>query len=47
MKFGSRMDVFVPASATLLVKPGEKVLGALTVLARLQTTAPEGRPVTQ
>ena len=35
MKFGSRMDVFVPASATLLVKPGQKVRGAVTVLARL------------
>jgi phosphatidylserine decarboxylase len=35
MKFGSRMDVFVPTSATLLVKPGEKVRGAVTVLARL------------
>jgi phosphatidylserine decarboxylase len=37
MKFGSRMDVFVPTSATLLVKPGEKVRGAVTVLARLAT----------
>jgi phosphatidylserine decarboxylase len=35
MKFGSRMDVFVPPSSTLLVKPGEKVRGAVTVLARL------------
>lgn len=35
MKFGSRMDVFVPASASLLVKPGEKVRGGVTVLARL------------
>jgi phosphatidylserine decarboxylase len=37
MKFGSRMDVFVPTSAALLVKPGEKVRGAVTVLARLAT----------
>ena len=35
MKFGSRMDVFVPTSATVLVKPGEKVRGGVTVLARL------------
>ncbi len=35
MKFGSRMDVFVPTSAALLVKPGQKVRGADTVLARL------------
>lgn len=37
MKFGSRMDVFVPTSATLLVKAGSKVRGADTVLARLAT----------
>jgi phosphatidylserine decarboxylase len=35
MKFGSRMDVFVPASATLTVTLGQKVRGAETVLARL------------
>ena len=35
MKFGSRMDVFVPPSATLTVAPGQKVRGAETVLARL------------
>jgi phosphatidylserine decarboxylase len=35
MKFGSRMDVFVPPHAQLMVKPGQKVTGALTVLARL------------
>jgi phosphatidylserine decarboxylase len=35
MKFGSRMDVFVPTSATIMVKPGQKVRGAETVLARL------------
>ena len=35
MKFGSRMDVFVPTSSTIMVKPGEKVRGAETVLARL------------
>lgn len=35
MKFGSRMDVFVPASATLAVKAGQKVRGGDTVIARL------------
>jgi phosphatidylserine decarboxylase len=36
MKFGSRMDVFVPADAALQVRPGEKVTGAVTVLAELR-----------
>jgi phosphatidylserine decarboxylase len=35
MKFGSRMDVFVPTTATLAVTAGQKVRGADTVLARL------------
>ncbi len=35
MKFGSRMDVFVPTTATITVKPGEMVRAADTVLARL------------
>lgn len=35
MKFGSRMDVFVPATATLSVATGDKVRAAETVLARL------------
>ena len=37
MKFGSRMDVFVPTSATLEVKVGQKVIGGDTVLATLRT----------
>lgn len=37
MKFGSRMDVYFPASdVEALVKPGEKVLAGLTVIARLK-----------
>ncbi|MEO6221909.1 MAG: phosphatidylserine decarboxylase [Vicinamibacterales bacterium] len=40
MKFGSRMDVFIPPSATLLVASTQKVRGAYTVLARL---AADGR----
>lgn len=35
MKFGSRMDVFLPPDATLLVSVGERVVGGETVLARL------------
>jgi len=38
MKFGSRMDVFVPPSATILVKPGDRVRGGVTVIARLEDT---------
>jgi phosphatidylserine decarboxylase len=36
MKFGSRMDIFLPATATILVKPGDKVIGGVTVIARLE-----------
>jgi phosphatidylserine decarboxylase len=36
MKFGSRMDLFVPLDATLRVKPGDKVIGAVSVLAELK-----------
>jgi phosphatidylserine decarboxylase len=35
MKFGSRMDVFVPVTATLTVKAGDKVRAGETVIARL------------
>lgn len=35
MKFGSRMDVFVPARATLTVAEGAQVRGGETVIARL------------
>ncbi len=35
MKFGSRMDVFLPPSARLLVRSGERVRGGETVLADL------------
>lgn len=39
IRFGSRTEVTLPASATLLVEEGAKVKGGSTVLARL---APEG-----
>jgi phosphatidylserine decarboxylase len=35
MKFGSRMDVFLPGDAQLLVSVGQKVVGGETILARL------------
>jgi phosphatidylserine decarboxylase len=35
MKFGSRMDVFLPMEAELLVKVGEHVVGGETVLGRI------------
>lgn len=36
MKFGSRMDVFVPTSAEITVKVGDRVAGAVTVIAVLE-----------
>lgn len=35
MKFGSRMDVFLPATAEILVKPNDRVVGGVTVIATL------------
>jgi phosphatidylserine decarboxylase len=37
MKFGSRMDVFVPTSATIAVTVGQKVRGGETVIAVLHS----------
>jgi len=37
MKFGSRMDVFVPATAVIAVKIGDKVRGGETVIAVLHS----------
>ncbi|MEO6790627.1 MAG: phosphatidylserine decarboxylase [Ornithinibacter sp.] len=39
MKFGSRMDVFVPPACDLLVSRGERVLAGETVIARWRTGA--------
>ena len=36
MKFGSRMDVFVPTTAELKVQVGDKVIGGVTVIALLK-----------
>jgi phosphatidylserine decarboxylase len=38
MKFGSRMDVFLPTDASLRVSVGDRVVGGETVLATLETT---------
>ena len=35
MKFGSRMDVFLPSTATVTVKVDEKVIAGVTVIAKL------------
>ena len=35
MKFGSRMDIFIPASGSIAVKVNDKVVGGVTVIARL------------
>lgn len=36
MKFGSRMDVFLPPAADLRVRVGDRVIGGATVLAQLE-----------
>jgi len=40
MKFGSRMDVFVPRECALLVTAGDRVVAGETVIARWLATAP-------
>jgi phosphatidylserine decarboxylase len=35
MKFGSRMDIFIPRESTLQTKVGDKVVGGVTVMAML------------
>jgi phosphatidylserine decarboxylase len=41
MKFGSRMDVFLPVSAEILIKVGEMVRGGETIMAMLHSAARE------
>lgn len=38
MKFGSRIDLFLPLSATIAVKAGDRVVGGQTTLATLATS---------
>ena len=35
IRFGSRVDTYVPAGTTLLVEPGQRTIGAETVIAQL------------
>ena len=42
MKFGSRMDVFVPPSAVLRVAVGDTVIGGVTVIAELTVETESG-----
>jgi phosphatidylserine decarboxylase len=44
MKFGSRMDVFLPREAALQTKVGEKVVAGITVLAALPDARSQTRP---
>ncbi|MBU3699093.1 MAG: phosphatidylserine decarboxylase family protein [Candidatus Kapabacteria bacterium] len=37
MKFGSRMDVVVPATSQILVRPGDRVVSSRHILAKLST----------
>ncbi len=39
MKFGSRMDVFLPKDASIRTRVGEKVIGGVTVVADLAPLA--------
>ncbi|HAK56346.1 MAG: phosphatidylserine decarboxylase [Vicinamibacterales bacterium] len=41
MKFGSRIDLFIPRHAELLVEPGQRVRGGETLVARLDNRAPD------
>jgi phosphatidylserine decarboxylase len=36
MKFGSRMDIFVPADARIAVRVGDRVVGGVTVIASMR-----------
>ncbi|MCA8832865.1 phosphatidylserine decarboxylase family protein [Hymenobacter pini] len=40
IKFGSRVDIFVPVDTEVKVQIGEKVKGGQTVIAQLKTSAP-------
>ncbi len=46
MKFGSRMDIFIPRESTLQTTVGDKVVGGVTVLAMLPASDAAPRPQT-
>jgi len=37
IKFGSRFDLFLPLDAEILVKPGDRVIGCKTIMAKLSS----------
>lgn len=41
IRFGSRVDLYVPSTSTVLVQPGQRTVGGETVVAELPT-APDG-----
>ena len=43
MKFGSRMDIFLPVESTIHSKVGDKVVGGVTILALLPDTREDKR----
>ncbi len=44
IKFSSRVEVFLPESAEICVKPKDKIVGGLTVLARLAPVSNSDKP---
>ena len=44
MKFGSRMDIFIPKESTMQARVGDKVIGGITVLAMLPAGSPRTVP---
>jgi phosphatidylserine decarboxylase len=45
IKFSSRVDIYLPLSAGVLVKPGDKVLSGETIIARWDGIGPAGETV--
>jgi len=39
IRFGSRVDTYLPAGSELIIRPGQRTIGGETVLAKLATTA--------
>ncbi|HEY0638741.1 MAG TPA: phosphatidylserine decarboxylase [Pseudonocardiaceae bacterium] len=40
IRFGSRVDVYLPAGSTVLVRPGQRTVGGETILAQLPPVVP-------